>query len=141
MINNLITHLKEEALEDAEHKDLCDTELTTNTQARKENTATVENLHATVNELKTSMENSAVEVTKLFAQVSHQIDVHEDMQGELQLMKDLEMYERMLHTDVPSGKKIWSTRWCHRRKSAGVRPRFVVRQSRDTLPIFIVLLE
>ena len=34
----------------------CDTELTTNTQARKEKTATVENLHATVNELKTSME-------------------------------------------------------------------------------------
>ena len=56
MINNLIAQPKEEALEDAEHKDLCDTELTTNTQARKEKTATVENLHATVNELKTSME-------------------------------------------------------------------------------------
>ena len=56
MINNLISQLKEEALEDAEHKDLCDTELTTNTQARKEKTATVENPHATVNELKTSME-------------------------------------------------------------------------------------
>ena len=65
MINNLISQLKEEALEDAEHKDLCDTELTTNTQARKEKTATVENLHATVNELKTSMENSVLEVTKL----------------------------------------------------------------------------
>ena len=114
MINNLISQPKEEALEDAEHKDLCDTELTTNTQARKEKTATVENLHATVNELKTSMENSVVKVTKLFVQVSHQLDVHKDMQGELQLMKDLEMYERILHTDVPSGKKIWSTRWCHR---------------------------
>ena len=114
MINNLISQPKEEALEDAEHKDLCDTELTTNTQARKEKTATVENLHATVNELKTSMENSVVKVTKLFVQVSHQLDVHKDMQGELQLMKDLEMYERILHTDVPSRKKIWSTRWCHR---------------------------
>ena len=31
MINNLITHLKEETSEDAEHKDWCDTELTTNT--------------------------------------------------------------------------------------------------------------
>ena len=91
----------------------CDTGLTTNTQARKEKTATVKNLHATVNELKTSMEDSVVEVTKLFAHVSHQIDVHEDMQGELQLMKDLESYERILHTDVPSGKKVWSTRWCH----------------------------
>ena len=48
MINNLITHLKEEALEDAERKDLCDTELTTNTQTRKEKTATVEKFHDTV---------------------------------------------------------------------------------------------
>ena len=48
-----------------------------------------------------------VEVTKLFARVSHQIDLHEDMQGELQLMKDLEMSERILHTDVPSVRKIW----------------------------------
>ena len=31
MINNLITYLKEEASEDAEHKIWCDTELTTNT--------------------------------------------------------------------------------------------------------------
>ena len=42
--------------------------------------------------------------------------VHEGMQRELQLMKDLEVSERILRTDVPSGKKIWSTRWCHRRK-------------------------
>ena len=111
---------------------ICVTELTTNTQARKEKTATVENLHATVNELKTSMKNSVVEVTKLFVQVSHQIDVHEDMQGELQLMNDLEMYEKILHTDVPSVKKIWLTRWCHRYMGTGVRPRSVVRQSRDT---------
>ena len=35
MITNLITHLKEEAPEDAEHKGWCNTELTTNTQTRK----------------------------------------------------------------------------------------------------------
>ena len=58
--------------------------------------------------------------------------VHEGMQRELQLMKDLEVSERILRTDVPSGKKIWSTRWCHRRKGTGVRSRFVVRQFRDT---------
>ena len=34
MINNLITYLKEEASEDAEHKIWCDTELTTNTNDR-----------------------------------------------------------------------------------------------------------
>ena len=75
MINNLITHLKEEALEDAEHKGLCDTELTTNTQTRKEKTATVEKFHDTVDELDASMENLAMEVAKL--QVSHQVEVHE----------------------------------------------------------------
>ena len=48
--------------------------------------------------------------------------VHEGMQRELQLMKDLEVSERVLR----------STRWCHRRKDAGVRSRFVVRQFRDT---------
>ena len=58
--------------------------------------------------------------------------VHEGMQREFQLMKVLEVSERILRTDVPSGKKIWSTRWCHRRKGAGVRSRFVVRQFRDT---------
>ena len=35
MINNLITHLKEETSEDAEHKGWCNTELTTNTQKRE----------------------------------------------------------------------------------------------------------
>ena len=132
MINNLITHLKEEASEDAEHKGGCNTELTTNTQTRKEKTTTVENLHATVDELKASMENLAMEVTKLFAQVSHQFEVHEGMQRELQLMKDLKVSERILRIDIPSRKRIWSTKWCHRCKGAGVRPRFVDRQFRDT---------
>ena len=35
MTNNLITYLKEEASEDAEHKIWCDTELTTNTNDRR----------------------------------------------------------------------------------------------------------
>ena len=70
MINNLITHVKEEASEDAEHKIWCDTELTTITQTRTETTATVEKLHATVDELKVSMENLAMEVAELSAQVS-----------------------------------------------------------------------
>ena len=54
---------------------LCDTELTTTTQTRKEKTATVEKFHDTVDELDASMENLAMEVTKL--QVSHQVEVHE----------------------------------------------------------------
>ena len=58
--------------------------------------------------------------------------VHEGMQRELQLMRDLEVSERVLCSDVSPGKKIWSTKWCHRRKGTGVRSRFVVRQFRDT---------
>ena len=58
--------------------------------------------------------------------------VHEGMQRELQLMRDLEVPERVLRSDVSPGKKIWSTRWCHRRKGTGVRSQFVVRQFRDT---------
>ena len=72
MINNLITHLKEETWEDVEHKVWCDTELTTNTQTR-EKTATVEKFHATVDELEASMENLAMKVAKLFAQVPDQV--------------------------------------------------------------------
>ena len=77
MINNLITHLKEETSEDAEHKGWCNTELTTNTQTRKEKTATVEKFHDNVDELDASMDNLTMEVAKLFAQVSHQVEIHE----------------------------------------------------------------
>ena len=58
--------------------------------------------------------------------------VHEGMQRELQLMRDLEVFERVLRSDVSPGKKVWSTKWCHRRKGTGARSRFVVRQFRDT---------
>ena len=58
--------------------------------------------------------------------------VHEGMQREFQLMTDLEVSEKNHRTDVSSGKMIWTTRWCHRRKGAGVRSRFVVKQFRDT---------
>ena len=54
MINNLITHLKEDAPKDAEHKIWFDTELTTNARPQ----------------LKVSMENLAMEVAEISAQVS-----------------------------------------------------------------------
>ena len=54
MINNLITHLKEEASKDAEHKIWCDTELTTNARPQ----------------LKVSMENLAMDLAEISALVS-----------------------------------------------------------------------
>ena len=77
MINNLITHLKEETSEDDEHNGWCNTELTTNTQTRKEKTATVEKFHDNVDELDASMDKLTMEVAKHFAQVSHQVEIHE----------------------------------------------------------------
>ena len=44
------------------------------TQGLVEKTATVEKLHATVNELEASVENLAMKVAKLFAQVFNQVD-------------------------------------------------------------------
>ena len=73
MINSFTSHLKEETSEDIEHKVWCVTELTTNTQPREEKTAIVEKLHTTVDELEASMENLAMKVAKLFAQVSNQV--------------------------------------------------------------------
>ena len=73
MFNSFTTHLKEETSEDIEHKVWCATELTTNTQPGEEKTAIVEKLHATVDELEASMENLAMKVAKLFAQVSNQV--------------------------------------------------------------------
>ena len=58
MINNLITRLKEDTFSEDDNKGLCGTEMTTNGHPQ----------------LKTSMENLAMEVAKLFAQVSHQVD-------------------------------------------------------------------
>ena len=58
MINDLISRLKEDTFSEDEHKGLCGTELTTNARPQ----------------LKTSTENLAMEVAKLFAQVSHQVD-------------------------------------------------------------------
>ena len=76
-INILIVHLNDESSEDAEHKGWCNSELTTNTQTRKEKTATVEKFHDNVDELDASMDNLTMEVAKLFAQVSHQVEIHE----------------------------------------------------------------
>ena len=58
IINNLITRLKEDTFSEDEHKGLCGTKRTTNARPQ----------------LKTSMGNLAMEVAKLFAHVSHQVD-------------------------------------------------------------------
>ena len=61
---------------------------------------------------------------------------------ELIAMDKLEVGEAMLGRDVPAGAKVWSGRWCHRKKQVAatvedkdpgtiVRSRWVVRQFKD----------
>ena len=56
------------------------------------------------------------------------MQVKEGMERELNLMNQLEVYEELNREDLPRGTKVWTARWCHRKKGDGVRSRFVVRQ-------------
>merc|ERR1719487_1083668 len=70
MIKDLIVKLMEEANEEAEHKGWCDTELSTNEQTRTEKTATVETLHAEIDELEASLAKLTEDITDLTAAVA-----------------------------------------------------------------------
>jgi len=65
MLKDLVVRLMEEANEEAEHKGWCDTELSTNEQTRKEKTASVETLHAEIDELEASIAKLAEDITEL----------------------------------------------------------------------------
>ena len=45
-------------------------------------------------------------------------------------MRDLDVAEVRRRDEVPEGTRVWSGRWCHRKKAGGVRSRYVVRQHR-----------
>merc|ERR1719217_1384404 len=60
----------EEANEEAEHKGWCDTELSTNEQTRKEKTASVETLHAEIDELTASIAKLGQEISDLSKEIS-----------------------------------------------------------------------
>ena len=54
--------------------------------------------------------------------------VKEGIQRELDMMRDLDVGEPVRRDEIAKGTKIWTTRWCHRKKAGGVRARLVVRQ-------------
>ena len=59
-------------------------------------------------------------------------EVVEGVNRELDLMKSFPVYQAVPRNEVTS--KVWSTRWCYRRKGPKqVRARFVVRQFADSL--------
>jgi len=55
MIKDIIVQLMEEASKEAEHKGWCDTALSTNEQASKEKTTSVETLHSEIDEFEASI--------------------------------------------------------------------------------------
>jgi DNA repair exonuclease SbcCD ATPase subunit len=64
MVQDLITKLMEEAAAESDHKELCDTELSTNEQTRKEKTEAIETLHAEIDGLSAA-------IAKLTEQTAH----------------------------------------------------------------------
>ena len=50
------------------------------------------------------------------------------IEREVKQMRELDVAEERRHDEVPEGVRIWSGRWCHRKKAGGVRSRYVVRQ-------------
>ena len=45
-------------------------------------------------------------------------------------MRELDVAEVRRRDEVPEGVRVWSGRWCNRKKAGGVRSRYVVRQYR-----------
>ena len=45
-------------------------------------------------------------------------------------MRELDVAEVRGRDEVPEGVRVWSGRWCHRKKAGGVRSRYVVKQYR-----------
>ena len=52
------------------------------------------------------------------------------IEREVKQMRELDVAEVRRRDDVPEGVRIFSGRWCHRKKAGGVRSRYVVRQYR-----------
>ena len=50
------------------------------------------------------------------------------IEREVKQMRELDVAEERHRDEVPEGVRIWSGRWCHRKKAGGVRSRYVVRQ-------------
>merc|ERR1719401_565201 len=70
MIKDLIVKLMEEANEEAEHKNWCNTELSTNEQTRTKKTTAVETLTANVDLLETSIAKLTQDLADLHAAVA-----------------------------------------------------------------------
>merc|ERR1719324_757405 len=69
MIKDLIVKLMEEATAEAEHKGWCDTELTTNKQARDKHTEDVNNLTTEIEDLTATIAQLAQDIEEATARI------------------------------------------------------------------------
>jgi hypothetical protein len=98
MIKDLITRLQEEAAEEAQHKDWCDTELATNEQTRKEKTEQVEMLHAEIDELEASIAKLTEEITDL-------IHAIQDLDAAVKKATEIRQAEKAKNTETIADAK------------------------------------
>merc|ERR1719393_203053 len=69
MIQDLIVKLMDEAAAESDHKEMCDTELATNEQTRKEKTEAIETLHAEIDGLSAAIAKLTEQITHLTTNV------------------------------------------------------------------------
>ena len=56
--------------------------------------------------------------------------VQAGIEREVKQMRELDVAEVRRRDEVPEGVRVWSGRWCYRKKAGGVHSRYVVRQYR-----------
>lgn len=98
MIKDLITKLMEEAVDEAEHKAWCDTELTTNAQTRKEKTSAVETLTSEIDELEAT-------IAKLGEDIAELTKAIEDLAAAMTKATELRQAEKEKNTNTISDAK------------------------------------
>jgi hypothetical protein len=96
MIKDLITKLQEEAGEEAEHKQWCDTELAENEKVRTSRTSSVDSLSSQIDQLQSSISKTAQDITELTKQVA---DLDKDVAERTQLRQQTKAKNEMTIKD------------------------------------------
>merc|ERR1719217_326059 len=91
MIQDLIVKLMDEAAAESDHKEMCDTELATNEQTRKEKTEAIETLHAEIDGLSAA-------IAKLGEQIAHLTTSVEELDAAVAKSTEVRQTEKSKNT-------------------------------------------
>ena len=91
MIKDLIVKLMDEAAAESDHKEMCDTELATNEQTRKEKTEAIETLHAEIDGLSAA-------IAKLGEQIAHLTTSVEELDAAVAKSTEVRQTEKSKNT-------------------------------------------